>query len=448
MDDISWPKNKPKSKIKSKKILTVRGAPIELDPLDLDIKSEEAVTEFQTETQPLENNEVPLVVADASPVMAEPKTRRIFFKRTEMSKKKWAMLIVVLLVLLAAGGYGGLKLYKHYSTFSEAKTAVTKTVKTVSPPITTGPSPLTGAEVDLSLVARPVTGIMIENSLEARPQSGLKDAGIVYEAIAEGGITRFLALYQEARPDYIGPVRSVRPYYLDFLMPFNASIAHVGGAPQALADIKTFGIHDLDQFANGNSYTRITQRFAPHNVYTSFDKMDALNAAKGFKYVEFTAFPRKKDTPTISKPVTAATTATTVATTTPIPIVNTIDLAISGPGFNAHYDYDTTTNTYKRSEGGAKHIDEKSAVQLSPKVVIALVMQRGIAADGQHTNYTTTGNGKMFVFQDGTITEGTWSKPDRTTQFVFTNAAGQPVKLNAGQTWVTLVDKSANVTFK
>ena len=81
-------------------------------------------------------------------------------------------------------------------------------------------------------------------------------------------------------------------------------------------------------------------------------------------------------------------------------------------------------------------------------MVIALVMQRGIAADGQHTNYTTTGNGKMFVFQDGTITEGTWSKPDRTTQFVFTNAAGQPVKLNAGQTWVTLVDKSANVTFK
>ncbi len=448
MDDISWPKNKPKTKIKSKKILTVRGAPIELDPLDLDIKSEEAVTELQTEMQPLENNADPLVIADASPAIAEPKTRRIFFKHTNMTKKKWAMLIVVLIALIAAGVYGGMKLYKHYTASPKTKTSTTKTTKPVPPPITTGPSPLTGAEVDLSLVGRPVTGIMIENSFDARPQSGLKDAGIVYEAIAEGGITRFLALYQEARPDYIGPVRSVRPYYLDFLMPFNASIAHVGGAPQALAEIKTFGIHDLDQFANGNSYTRITQRFAPHNVYTSFDKMDALNAAKGFKYVAFTSFPRKKDAPTTPKPATATTTASTVAATTPIPIVNTIDLAISGPDFNAHYDYDATTNTYKRSEGGAKHIDEKSSIQLAPKVVVALVMQRGIATDGQHTDYSTTGSGRMFVFQDGTITEGTWTKSDRTTQFVFTNAAGQPLNLNAGQTWITLVDKTTNVTYK
>ncbi|MCX6725348.1 MAG: DUF3048 domain-containing protein [Candidatus Saccharibacteria bacterium] len=449
MDDISWPKNKPKTKTRSKKILTVRGAPTVLDPLDLDIKSEEAVTELQTEMQPLENNADPLVIADASPAIAEPKTKRIFFKHTNMTKKKWAILIVVLIALIAAGVYGGMKLYKHYSASPKAKTSTTKTTKPVPPPITTGPSPLTGAEVDLSLVGRPVTGIMIENSFDARPQSGLKDAGIVYEAIAEGGITRFLALYQEARPDYIGPVRSVRPYYLDFLMPFNASIAHVGGAPQALAEIKTFGIHDLDQFANGNSYTRITQRFAPHNVYTSFDKMDALNAAKGFKYVEFAAFPRKKDSPTTPKPTTTtAATKPTVTTTTPIPAINAIDLAISGPDFNAHYDYDLATNTYKRSEGGAAHIDEKSAVQLAPKVVIALVMERGIASDGQHTDYSTTGNGHMFVFQDGTITEGTWTKSDRTTQFVFTNAAGQPLKLNAGQTWITLVDKATNVTYK
>ena len=450
MDDISWPKNKPKSKDKSKKVLTVKGLHSEQDPLDLDIESEDAVTELQKETQPLEINDETSVTADITTATTEPKTRRIFFKRTEMTKKKWAILIVVLIAIIAAGVYGGMKLYKHYSTSPKVKTTATKTTKPVPPPITTGPSPLTGAEVDLSLVGRPVTGIMIENSFDARPQSGLKEAGIVYEAIAEGGITRFLALYQEARPDYIGPVRSVRPYYLDFLMPFNASIAHVGGAPQALAEIKTFGIHDLDQFANGNSYTRITQRFAPHNVYTSFDKMDALNAEKGFKYVEFAAFPRKKDSPATPKPTTttAATKPTVTTTTTPIPAVNAIDLAISGPDFNAHYDYDLSTNTYKRSEGGAIHIDEKSAVQLAPKVVIALVMERGIASDGQHTDYSTTGNGHMFVFQDGTITEGTWTKSDRTSQFVFTNAAGQPLKLNAGQTWITLVDKATNVTYK
>lgn len=74
------------------------------------------------------------------------------------------MLIVILTALLAAAGYGGMKLYKHYSASPNVKTSVTKTVKQAPPPITTGPSPLTGAEVDLSLVGRPVTGIMIENS--------------------------------------------------------------------------------------------------------------------------------------------------------------------------------------------------------------------------------------------------------------------------------------------
>ncbi|MCA9340125.1 MAG: DUF3048 domain-containing protein, partial [Candidatus Saccharibacteria bacterium] len=83
-------------------------------------------------------------------------------------------------------------------------------------------SPLTGREVkDSAATTQAVTAIMIENSPDARPQSGLKQAGVVYEAIAEGGITRFLAIYQEAKPQLIGPVRSVRMYYIDWSAPYN-----------------------------------------------------------------------------------------------------------------------------------------------------------------------------------------------------------------------------------
>src|SRR3954469_13189590 len=92
-------------------------------------------------------------------------------------------------------------------------------------------APLTGLLIDPTLAKRPVTAIMIENSLDARPQSGLQDAGVVFEAIAEAGIKRFLELFQDTRPGYIGPVRSLRPYYIDFGWPYQAAIAHVGGSP-------------------------------------------------------------------------------------------------------------------------------------------------------------------------------------------------------------------------
>ncbi len=115
-------------------------------------------------------------------------------------------------------------------------------------------------------------------------------------------------------------------------------------------------------------------------------------------------------------------------------------MGISSYLYNVHYDYDPATNSYKRSEGAAPHVDERSGAQLSPKVVVALVMGRGIASDGQHTNYGTVGSGHMYVFQDGVSTEGTWSKADRKAQFTFTDSGGAPIKLNAGQTWITIVD--------
>ena len=137
---------------------------------------------------------------------------------------------------------------------------------------------------------------MIENSLDARPQSGINQAGVIFEAIAEGGITRFITLYQEAQPQYVGPVRSLRPYYIDWAAAFDAPIAHVGGSPDALKQIRNGG-KDLDQFFNPGAYWRQSTRAAPHNVYTSFKNMDKLNKAKGYKSSKFTPWPRKEDSP-------------------------------------------------------------------------------------------------------------------------------------------------------
>lgn len=345
------------------------------------------------------------------------------------SKKKLVILLLLLVLLMAsvaAAYWFVLKPKKQVSSTSTTQAVVVK--KEVPKPKPT--SPLTGVVLaNEDLAKRPVTGIMIENSPDARPQSGLTEAGIVYEAIAEGGITRFLALYQEAQPNYIGPVRSSRPYYIDFLLPFDASYGHVGGSPEALKDIKTLGVKDLDQFYNSQAYVRINERYAPHNVYTGFDKLDALNTSKGYTSSKFNAFDRKPD----------------VAQT---PTASILDFSISSPLYSPHFVYDAATNSYNRFQGGEAHLDQKSKKQIAPKTVIALIADKSYDPDGYHTAYTTTGSGKIYVFQDGIVSEGSWQKTDRASQFIFTDKNGLPMKLNAGQTWISIVASQSDVTFK
>jgi hypothetical protein len=326
---------------------------------------------------------------------------------------------------------GGLTSYiLAHSSKPIASTTAKKHVKKLPPKPITVPSTLTGLQVDPSVNQRPVTGIMIENSLDARPQSGLADSGVVFEAIAEGGITRFLALYQDTAPEDIGPIRSARPYYVQWLLGFDAGYAHVGGSPEALADIRAWGVRDLDQFGNGGSYHRIASRYAPHNVYTGMSNLNQLETAKGYGTSIYTGFARNKKAAPLK-----------------IPTAKTIDLNLSGPVYNVHYDYAATTNSYNRSEGGAAHTDANGSRQISPTVVVALIVPYGIASDGRHSEYQTIGSGQTYVFQDGNVTIGTWTKIAEKSQITFADAAGKPLLLNPGQTWLTAVGTADKVSY-
>ena len=286
-------------------------------------------------------------------------------------------------------------------------------------------SHLNGIEVaskaDLS---KPVTAIMIENSPDARPHSGLKQAEVVYEAIAEGGITRFLTIFQQHKPQLIGPVRSLRMYYVDWLAPYQASVAHVGGSHASLQEIRNGKYRDIDQFFNGSSYWRANDRRPPHNVYTSFEKLDALNAGKGYKSSQFTSFARA-DGKASDKPNA----------------VN-IDINFSSSWYNTHYDYDKASNTYLRSIGGQASNDREEG-RLAPSVVIALhVNETTVMEDGWRQSIVTTGTGTATVFQNGTAAEYTWRKNDRFSPLELIDAAGKPVALNRGQTWIAAVPNS------
>lgn len=355
-----------------------------------------------------------------------PKRSRLTLPQWKLSKRTSIILAVVAVLLIGGGVCAALLLQP-----SDKKVAVVAK-KTVPEPAPAPPviiSNLTGVPVDASVNARPVTGVMIENSEDARPQSGMDQAGIVFEAIAEGGITRFLTLYQDGTPDYIGPVRSARPYYVQWCMAFDCAYAHAGGSNEGLQSIQNWGTKDLPH--NASAFWRINSRYAPHNLYTSIAKLNEYAASKSYGAPAYTPLARKKD----------------AASQTPN--ASSIDFNISSYMFNAHFDYDAASNSYKRSQAGAPHMVVNGAgaeTQLQPKTVVALLMSYSTA--GIYSVYGSNGSGEAYVFQDGTIAKGTWHKADAKSALTLTDTAGQPLALNAGQTWFTALSGPDRIGYK
>lgn len=292
-------------------------------------------------------------------------------------------------------------------------------------------SELTGIEVgDEAATKQAVTAVMIENSPDSRPQSGLKRAGIVYETVAEGGITRFLAIYQHDKPELIGPVRSLRIYYLDWAAPYQASIAHVGGSYNALQEVGNGNYRDLDQSFNASAYWRSSDRYAPHNVYTSGKNLDDLNNSKGFNQSSFTSFKRADEKPAEE------------------PTANTIFANFSSELFATSYAYDKESNSYLRSLAGAAHNDREEG-QINPKsiVVLKVTTQSRGGADG-YEDVVTNGSGQAYIFQNGSAQEVTWRKDGRTEPLRLIDQDGKDVSLVRGQTWVAAITERGSVSWQ
>lgn len=345
-----------------------------------------------------------------------------------LKKEQRIMLAILSVLVVISVSLGAYALLRPSETPAPAPVIVKPEPE---PEPTTLPNTLTGRQVDPAINERQVIGAIIENSMDARPQSGLQEAGVVFEAIAEGGITRFLALYQDTEPAAIGPVRSVRPYFVSWLMGFDAAIAHVGGSPEALQNIRSWGTKDLDQSAHPGAFQRVTYRYTPHNVYTSYDALQKLANSKGYTQSSFTGFARTEE----AKP-------------SDTPTATSISVNISSQRYNSSYTYNAESNTYARSMGGVAHSDEKSKKRITPDVVVVMVMNYSIQSDRIHSVYNTVGTGKVFVFQNGTVTEGSWQKTGNESNIVFKDANGRTLQLNPGQTWITAVSEAGKVTYR
>lgn len=295
--------------------------------------------------------------------------------------------------------------------------------------------------------------VMIENHTEARPQSGLSSANVIYEAVAEGGITRFMALFYCNLSDVqIGPVRSARTYYLDWLSEYDALYAHVGGAntpgpADALSQIIDYEIKDLNQFSIGfpvfwRDYQRLGHPVATeHTMYSTTQKLWEVGVKRGWANPDEDGKAWEKSfTPWKFKEDQGGGATANI----------TVDFWASQPGYQVQWNYDADTNSYKR-KNGEPHLDLNNNQQLEAKVIIVQFERESNANDGYpgnvHLLYGTTGSGKALIFQDGGVTQGKWVKNSRLSRSKYLDQDGKEINFNRGQIWIQTVPEGSKVEF-
>ena len=305
----------------------------------------------------------------------------------------------------------------------------------------------------LSWEKRRPLAVMVENHSEAKPQSGLSSANVVYEAVAEGGITRFAAIFYCNLSDVqVGPVRSARTYFLDWISEYDPLYAHVGGAntpgsADALSQIIKFKIKSLNQFGIGfPTYWRDYQRLGhpvatEHTMYSTTQKLWEVGAKRGWEAEDDGVSWSKDFTPWKFKEDQGGGSTTNIK----------VNFWASQESYFVEWNYDAIANTYNRKNGGVDHTDLNNKKQLSPKNIVVQFERESNANDGYEGNvhllYGTLGKGKVLVFQDGKVSEGTWNKALRTSRTKYLNKDNKEVEFNKGQIWIQTVPEGAKVEY-
>lgn len=307
---------------------------------------------------------------------------------------------------------------------------------------------------------RPLT-IMIENHLEARPQSGISFADIVYEVIAEGGITRFMGVFYcdtVSQNLTIGPVRSARTYFLDWASEYGKYplYVHVGGAntpnkANALGQIVDYGwsgANDLNQFALSvkecrRDYSRIGHQVATeHTMYCFSEALWKKAAQRGFEaessegdlWTDY--FQPWKFTQAESKPDQPATDIT-------------FDFWDDFSQYTVNWVYNSDSQAYKRNNGGQPHLDRNTNNQIeAATIIIQFTAETGPIDDLKHLLYRTTGSGKALIFSHGQAQKATWSKKSRLARTIFKDSRGKIFQFQPGKIWIEVVAQGNKINYQ
>lgn len=288
------------------------------------------------------------------------------------------------------------------------------------------PHPLTGELQKEERAELPrVAAVMIDNHFDAWPPSGLDQAFMVVEAPVEGGISRMLAFYYEDQEvEEIGPVRSARPYYLDWASELDALYVHVGGSPEALDLIATGSTFDMNQYWWGDYFWRANDRFAPHNVMTTSENLFEFSVAReelGYAPERLYGTWEFKDRETLE------------------PEVTTLELTFAEPVYIIGWEFDVDSGAYLRDQYYQPH-ETGEGEQISAHNVVVIETDVEVIDSVGRRSLRTTGEGDGYVFQDGQQIGIRWEKSSASERLRFYHVdSGEEVVMNAGRTWIEVL---------
>jgi hypothetical protein len=310
---------------------------------------------------------------------------------------------------------------------STTTTASTTLATTTSPAPTAPPAPV-APELGLpdptgESLSRPALWVKIENTPEARPQTGLDEADVVYEQVTEAGITRFITLFNSQLPDALGPIRSTRAMDSDVVAPLGGVFAYSGGIPQSVDLINHAPVDAVDETRAAAAMFRDRSQRAPHNLYGRAGDLVALGG----------------DQPRPIPPLFSYLAAGQAFAGDP---VSAVRVDFDAP-YAPIYTFDPSSHTWLRSIGFTP-FTAASGQQIAPTNVIVQFVPCCLPVP-EGGIYMTVGTGEAWVFSDGKMVKGTWTRNDRSEVTMFLDDNNQPIRLNPGRTWVEFVPNGDNV---
>lgn len=294
-------------------------------------------------------------------------------------------------------------------------------------------SKLTGEWVDEEIGNLRPYAVMMNNIGVANPQSGIGEASIVYEALAEGGITRLMAIFEDMYDEEgnllkrIGSCRSARHYFVSFADEYDSIFVHFGETKYATSKIKKLKIDTLSGLTGIGSvvFYRDNSIKAPHNAFASGEGILEGTKKKGYRTTYVDGYEGhyqfyKEDTDLGGT-------------------VNVNKLTLKYSDFAPYFEYDKDSKTYKRFQYGGKHIDYNTKKQLEFKnIIIQLVKESNIDKNGYQTMEIEDNSGKGYYISDGTLVPITWKKNESRKKMRYYNQAGEELTINPGKTFISV----------
>ncbi|MDO4978552.1 MAG: DUF3048 domain-containing protein [Candidatus Saccharibacteria bacterium] len=323
--------------------------------------------------------------------------------------------------------------------------------------------------------AAPTYCMQIPNGADYnRIMAGLDNAAVMYEAVAEAGITRFAMIFQNPTGSAIGPIRSLRMYYLDWDVPYDCTIVHAGGEENARIEAASGKYRDLTESLTYMWRSNYGEYYAPNNLFTDASRLKNFNANAGYKTSDYKAIARQTyETAKKQKEFIASYSkedGTEKMKEAGLPTdaakVTSIDIDFgTSITYNPMYEYDAEKNTYLRSyENGDKHTYRICKESEQPKlsscgkeiqveasaVAVIQVKEKTWMDRWNHAreDIETTGSGKAWIFQNGVYIPATWKRATRNDQIEFIDSDGNKIEITPGQLWISAIPEKGRVKYE